>query len=181
MSLIVGDINAHHSRWDTNTSETKTCEQLADEIDTADCTIHKENVAMRLPTNSQSNSPDIRLASNDTALLSVWPAIVCTFLITVNFDLSTIDGPPRTYISFKYRHIASMATTSYKKSHDTSNKGVQFAVMTYLDSRMIAHKFILPPIRLAGDNSKIHLRRQYHQLPLTGTASFTLAYTNQEI
>ena len=30
MSLIVGDINAHHSRWDTNTNEDERSEQLAD-------------------------------------------------------------------------------------------------------------------------------------------------------
>ena len=39
MSLIVGDINAHHSRWDTNTNEDKRGEQLADKIDVADNTI----------------------------------------------------------------------------------------------------------------------------------------------
>ena len=43
MSLIIGDINAHHSRWDANTNEDKTCEQLADEIDAADYTILSEN------------------------------------------------------------------------------------------------------------------------------------------
>ena len=36
MSLIVGDINAHHSRWDTNINEDERGEQLADEIDAAD-------------------------------------------------------------------------------------------------------------------------------------------------
>ena len=36
MSLIVGDINAHHSRWDTNTNEDERGEQLAEEIDAAD-------------------------------------------------------------------------------------------------------------------------------------------------
>ena len=30
MSLIVGDINAHHSRWDTNTIEDERGDQLAD-------------------------------------------------------------------------------------------------------------------------------------------------------
>ena len=39
MSLIVGDINAHHSRWDTNTNEDERGEQLADEIDATDYTI----------------------------------------------------------------------------------------------------------------------------------------------
>ena len=42
MSLIVGDINAHHSRWDTNTNEDERGEQLADKIDAADYTILKE-------------------------------------------------------------------------------------------------------------------------------------------
>ena len=51
MSLIVGDSNAHHSRWDTNTIVDERGEQLADEIDAADYTILNENEATRLPTN----------------------------------------------------------------------------------------------------------------------------------
>ena len=46
MSLIVGCINAHHSRWDANTNEDERDEQLADEIDTADYTILNENEAI---------------------------------------------------------------------------------------------------------------------------------------
>ena len=72
ISLIVGDINAHHSRWDTNTNEEESGEQLADEIDTADYTILNENEATRLPTNYRSTSPDISLTPNDIALLSDW-------------------------------------------------------------------------------------------------------------
>ena len=48
MSLIVGDINAHHSRWGTNTNEDERGEQLADVIDAADYTILNENEATRL-------------------------------------------------------------------------------------------------------------------------------------
>ena len=72
MLLIVGDINAHHSRWDTNTNEDERGEQLADKIDVADYTILYENEATRLPTNNRPTSPDISLASNDIALLSDW-------------------------------------------------------------------------------------------------------------
>ena len=62
MSLIVGDINAHHSRWDTKTNEDERGEQPTDEIDAADYTILTENEATRLPTNGRSTSPDISLA-----------------------------------------------------------------------------------------------------------------------
>ena len=102
MSLIVGDINAHHSRWDTNTNEHERGEQLADEIDTAGNTILIENEATRLPTNGRSNSPVIRLASNDIALLSYWSvssSLVSDhlpILITINSKLSTNDWPRRT-------------------------------------------------------------------------------------
>ena len=44
-----------------------------------------------------------------------------------------------------------------------------------------AHQFIPPPIRLTGDNSKSQLKRQFHQLPLTRTPSFTPADTNEAI
>ena len=107
MSLIVGDINVHHSRWDTNTNEDNRGEQLADEIDAADYTILNENEATRLPINGQSTSPDISLASNDIAPLSDWSVSTLLandhlpILITINSELSTIDGPRRTYINFK--------------------------------------------------------------------------------
>ena len=68
-SPIVGDINAHHSRWDTNANKDERGEQLADEIDAADYTILSENEATRLPTNCRSTSSDISLASNDITIL----------------------------------------------------------------------------------------------------------------
>ena len=107
MSLIVGDINAHHSRWDTNTNEDERGEQLADEINAADYTILNENEATRQPTNGRSTSPDISLASNDIALLSDWSVSTSLasehlqILITINSELSTIDGSRRTYINIK--------------------------------------------------------------------------------
>ena len=107
MSLIVGDINAHHSRWDTNTSEDERGEQLADVIDAADNTILSEHEATWLPTNGRSTSPDISLATNDIALLSDWShstSLVCDhfpILITTNSELSTIDGLRLTFINFK--------------------------------------------------------------------------------
>ena len=107
MSLIVEDINAHHSRWDTNTNEDERGEQLADEIDAADYTILNENEATWLPTNGRSTSSDISLASNDIALLSDWSVSTSLasdhlpILNNINLELSTIDGPLRTYISFK--------------------------------------------------------------------------------
>ena len=61
MSLIVGDINAHQSRWDTNTNEGERGEQLAEEIDAANYAILNENETTRLPTNGRSTSPDIGL------------------------------------------------------------------------------------------------------------------------
>ena len=107
MSLIVGDINAHHSRWDTNTSKDERGEQLAGEIDAADYTILNENEATWQPTYGRSTSPDICLASNDIGLLSDWSVSTSLasdhlpILITINSELSTIDGPRRTYINFK--------------------------------------------------------------------------------
>ena len=44
-----------------------------------------------------------------------------------------------------------------------------------------AHQFTPPPIRLTGDKSKSQLKRKFHQLPLTGTWSFTTANTKDAI
>ena len=66
---------------------------------------------------------------------------------------------------------------SVKQPHNSPNKGVRFADKTYLDPKMIAnnfaHQFTPPPIRLTSDKSKRQLKRQFYQLPLTGTLSFT--------
>ena len=66
MLLIVEDINAHHSRWDTNTNEDERGEQIAD------YTILSENEATRLSTNGRLTSPDISLTSKEIALMSDW-------------------------------------------------------------------------------------------------------------
>ena len=120
MSLIVGDINAHHFRWDTNTNEDERGEQLADEVVAADYTILNENEATRLPTNGRSTSPDISLATNDIALLSDWSVSTSLasdhlpILIIINSELSTIDGPRPTYINFKKADWARYAVASDK-------------------------------------------------------------------
>ena len=70
-----------------------------------------------------------------------------------------------------------------KQPYNSPNKGVRFADMTYIDPKMIANKFAYqftsPPIRLTGDKSKRHLKRQFHQLPLTGRPSFSPADTKE--
>ena len=128
MSLIVGDINAHHSRWDTNTNEDERGEQLADEIDTADYTIRNENEATRLPTNGRSTSTDISMESNDIALLRDWS--VCTslasdhlpILITINSELSTIDEPRRNYINYNKADLARYAEACDEYLAEASEK-----------------------------------------------------------
>ena len=81
MSLIVGDINARHSRWDTNTSEVERGEQLADEIDAADYTILNENESTWLPTNGRSTSPVWPPMTSHCyqtgQYLPHWPVIIC--------------------------------------------------------------------------------------------------------
>ena len=120
MSLVVGDINAHHSRWDTNTNEDERGEQLSDDTDAADYTIHNENENTPLPTNGRSTSPDISLASNDIALLSDWSVSASLasdhlpFIITINSEISTIDGSRRTYMNFKKTEWARYAEACNK-------------------------------------------------------------------
>ena len=85
----------------------------------------------------------------------------------------------RTGISHLWRHVKGL---SGKQPH---NKGVRIADKTYLDPKMIANKFTCPvtppPICLTGDESERQLKRQFHQLTLTGTPSFTPADTKEEI
>ena len=105
----------HKSNVEEKTNKDVRGEQLADEIDAADYTILSENEATRLPTNGRSTSTDISLASNDIALLldlSVSTSLASDHLpivITINFELTTIEGPRRTYINFKQADWARYA------------------------------------------------------------------------
>ena len=113
LSVVVGDINTHHSRLDWNTNEEERCEQLADELDAADYTSINENEASRFPTNGLSTSPDNSLASNDIALLLHWSVSSSLashnspILITIKSELSMNDRPRRTYINFMKPNWAS--------------------------------------------------------------------------
>ena len=88
----------------------------------------------------------------------------------------------RTGISNIWRLVKGL---SGKKTNNSPNKSVRFADKTYLDPNMnankFAHHFTPPPIRLAGDKSQKQLKRQMHQLRLTGTPFFTPANTNEAI
>ena len=157
MSLIIGDISAHHSRLDTNTNEDESRGQLADKIDAADYTILSENQASRLPTNGRTTSPDISLGSNDIELLSDWSVSTSLaseqlpILITINSELSTIDGPRGTYINFKKADWASYAeacdkylaeagkTRTVEQAEKTSRKAVNKASGLFIPTGRIQH------------------------------------------
>ena len=103
-----------------NTNEDERYEHPADQVDAADYTILNENEATRIPTNGRSTSLGISLASNYIALLSVWSVSTSLasdqlpILITINSELSTNDGPRRTYITSKKRtgHIMLKPATN---------------------------------------------------------------------
>ena len=111
MSIIVGDINAHHSRWELNTNEDERGERPADEIDATHYTILIDNEATWRPKNGRSTSLDISLVWNDIALLSDWSVSTSLasdhlpILITINTELSALDWTRRTpYINFNISH-----------------------------------------------------------------------------
>ena len=110
ISLIVEDINAHHSRWDTNTFEDERGEKLPDEIDASDYTILSEHEATRLPTNSRSTSPDISLASNEIVLLSDWP--ISTSLANDHLPMLLLSTPLHQRAVSRVQHPNHVAASS---------------------------------------------------------------------
>ena len=88
----------------------------------------------------------------------------------------------RTGISHLWRLVKGL---SGKQPHNSPNNGVRCADKIYLDRKMIAnifaHQFTPPLIRLTGDKSKRQLKRQFHQLSLTGTPSIMPADTKEAI
>ena len=91
-------------------------------------------------------------------------------------------GDHRTCISHLWRLVKGL---SCKQPHNSPNKGARFAEKTYLDPKMIAkkfaHQFTPPLIRTTGDKSKRKLKRQFHQMPLTGKLTFSPADTKEAI
>ena len=119
MSLIVEDIYAHHSRWNTNTNEDERGEHINDEIHATDNLFFNENVATRLPTNGRSTSPDINLASNDIALLCDWPVFNSLasdnlpILIIINSEQSTVClGEPTSSTRKRTGHVMLKPATN---------------------------------------------------------------------
>ena len=88
----------------------------------------------------------------------------------------------RTGISHLWRLVEGLRG---KPPHNSPNKGFRFEDKTYVDPEMIdnklAHQFRPPPIRLTCDISKRQLKLQFHEIPLTGTPSFTPADTREAI
>ena len=88
-----------------------------------DKTILSDNEPTRLPTNCPYASPDISLASNDIALLADWSVSISLASdhllvpITINSELSPIDGPLRTHVNFKNADWARHAETCDKYTH----------------------------------------------------------------
>ena len=139
------------------TNEDERVEQPADKFDAADYTILDENEATWLPTNGRSTSPDISLSSNDIALLSDWSVSTSLasdhlpILITINSELSTIDGPRRTYIHFKNADWARYAeacdkylaeadkTRNVEQAEKTFRKAVNKAIGLFIPAGRIQH------------------------------------------
>ena len=140
MSLIAEDINANHSRWDTNTKDDERGEQLVDEIDTADYTIPNENEATRFPTNGRQIRPT-----------SVWSPMTSHYHQTGQSPLSTIDGCRLTYINFKKadwtRHVEACdeyraeagETRTVKQVEKTLRKAVNKASGHLIPAGCIRH------------------------------------------
>ena len=115
------------------------------------CKTRALTIATRLPTNGRSASPDISLASNDIALLSDWSVSTSLtsdhmpILITINSELSTIDGPQRTYINFKKKNCACYAEACDKYlAEDGETRTVEQAEKTYRKAVNKASDLIIP-------------------------------------
>ena len=130
-------------------------EHLADETDAADYTILSENEATWLPINCRSTSPDIRLASNDIALLSDWSVSTSLasdhlpILININSKLSTIDGPRLTFIIFKKADWACDAEACNKYFAESGEKRtVEQAEKTFMKTVNKASGLFIPAGRI---------------------------------
>ena len=84
---------------------------------------------MWLPINGRSILPDICLVSNEIALHSVSTSLISdhfSILITINSEMSTIDGPRQTCITFKkavWARYAEAGETSQEDLPESSEYG----------------------------------------------------------
>ena len=170
---ITPDGKTKKKKKKANTNDDERGEQLADEIDAADNSILNENEATRLLTNGRPTSPDISLASNDISLLSGWSVSTSLasdhlpILITINSELSTIDGARRTYVNFKKanwarngeacdKYLAEVGETrTVEQAEKTFRKAVNKASGLFIPAGSIQHfQPTLPAKSLADERDR---------------------------
>ena len=136
-------------------TQTKTTngEHLADVIHAVDCTILSEIEATLLPTNGRTNSPDISWPpmTSDWSVSTSLAIDHLPILITIDSELSTIDGPRRTYINFMKANWARYAeaydeylaeageTRTVEHAEKTLRKALNKASGLYIQPGRIQH------------------------------------------
>jgi len=108
-ALIVGDFNAHHSQWHSETGDQRAAARgtsIAEEINDSDCCILNEEQPTRLPQHGEPSSPDITIVDANLALAMEWSTKIdlasdhIPIIITLPGG-STNQEIRRTYINYK--------------------------------------------------------------------------------
>jgi exonuclease III len=106
LSLLMGDINAHHTLWASSHPEDTRGRIIAAEVEVSDMTVlNTDTPTFQTPRNS--SSPDISLVSASLALSTSWntcPALGSDHVpILISLDLvpDKISAGNRTFINFK--------------------------------------------------------------------------------
>ena len=104
--LLLGDINAHDSLWNSTIFDARGRE-LAEEINNSNLGVLNDESHTRIPSNSQPTSPDISLASLAILPYAKWETKISLssdhvpIIISLSTTISPVRTHKRTYVNFK--------------------------------------------------------------------------------
>ena len=106
-SIILGDMNAHHSFWHSQAAEDIRGRDIAETINASEYGILNEDTPTRITSNCKS-SPDLSLATAALLPTCAWSTLTTLgsdhlpIIITLSTeDIKKIKAPNRTFINFK--------------------------------------------------------------------------------
>ena len=126
---VLGDLNAHHDLWLSNSTTDARGNALADSIANLDCGIINENLPTRV-TNTASTSPDISIASSNLLPVTNWSVEKkmssdhLPIIISLTAELKKHNSKPYTYINFSkanWQGFQDLTEKIFEKARPVTN------------------------------------------------------------
>ncbi len=126
---VLGDLNAHHDLWLSNSTPDTRGNALADSIANLDCGIINENLPTRI-TPTATTSPDISIASSNLLPVTNWSVEKrmssdhLPIIISLTAELKKSNSKPYTYINFSkanWQGFQDLTEKIFEKARPVTN------------------------------------------------------------